>query len=211
MRTGIIAFVVACVLCVSSAHADFIHVMAGTHDIKAASGQVVDVMVKGEGKLNIVLLKSMIGDGKGGEAPIFENVDLTGPGTLFQLDNEGNRVFFFGEYGYPGYVEAETTTKTPTGTNPPTFVNLDPNGSVLARVTIDASKSPLGSSFDFLLKDIWIEEFGSFLSSEFEGFNGDVMIDNGTLNIIPEPSSLLLMFVGMVGLGMVAVRRRRVA
>jgi hypothetical protein len=212
MRTGIIAFVAACVLCVSQVHADFIHVIAGTHDIQAAPGQVVDVMVAGEGRLNVVLLKAMIGNGKGGDAPIFEYVDLTGPGTLFEFDNEGgSRNYFFGGYGYPGYIEAEATTKTPTGSNPPTFVDLDPSGSLLARVTIDASNSTPGSSFDFLLTDIWIDEFGSFLTSEFEGFNGDVMIDNGTLNIIPEPSSLLLMLVGMAGLGMVAVRRRRVA
>jgi hypothetical protein len=216
MRAGIHACVLACVLCVSPLHAAVIHVIGGDHDLLPDTpGQVIDVLVQGDGEVQGLNFYVMVGNGMTDEVPNITGVagepgvDIIGSGTLFEgnnneQQNDDQPADFRGFWG------AGTTTSSGT-------VTPGTSGRILARVTIN-TEGFFSGSFDLFLQNI--DYLGSQYDTDFVGWGTDpdldpewqnhfVTIDDGTLNIVPEPSSLLLMFFGVAGLGVVTVMRRR--
>ena len=83
---------------------------------------------------------------------------------------------------------------------------------LLGRVTIDTTGFAFGTVFAILLKDVNLGDFGTF-GTDFAGWEttqgNTLAIDNGSVRIVPEPSTFVLMFAGIAGLGIVAVARRK--
>jgi hypothetical protein len=201
MRAGILACVLACVLCVSPLHAEWLNVIGGDHDLLADTpGQVIDVLVKGDGEVQGLNFYVMVGNGRTDKVPNITGVDIIGSATLFEWNNTG-QLNDDQPADFRGFWGAGTTTSSGT-------VTPGPSGSVLAWIEIDTSGFSSGS-FPLFLTDVGLGD--DLYPMGFAGWedNNDLTIYNGTLNIVPEPSSLLLMFFGVAGLGVVTVMRRR--
>jgi hypothetical protein len=215
MRVGIAALVLGCLLWVSPSQADWIRVEAGNHGLAPdLAGQFVDVMIFGEGTVNNAYVQALIEspvpaeNGMTGKVPTITYIDFVEPGSLFEVNNDGvDRFLSYGQYGYAGWAENAAATLAPPPNYVPTTVALNPNGQLLARFTIDTTGF-LAGSFGFNLGPFEVVE-GFIGTTSFLDFNGSVAIDNGSLNIVPEPSSLLLMLAGLTGLGVIVWRRKR--
>jgi hypothetical protein len=222
MRVGIAAFVVVCVLWVTPSQADFMHVFVKYGELNVLANtpnQHIPVMVEGDGLvqgLNFFVAVAST-DPKVTKVPtITANsltapdyaVDIVGPNTLF----EGNHTDQYDAPGwmggYPSAWYAVTTTLNNTVT---------PGADTwLANVTIDTTGIFTG---EYYLKFSGIDLGGSEpFSTDFAGWespdNVPTFDDNPDLIqglgfLVPEPSSFLLMFAGIVGLGIVTVARRK--
>lgn len=180
-------------------------VSGGTHDLlPETSGQVIAITVSG-----------VPGDppGLGGTGDAFQGVDLfltindgtTGPlitaidllnGTVFDGNNSGQN----DAIAFPARTAFSGTT-----------VDSDvvgPNG-VLAYITLDTTNVAMGS---YPLHLYLTNPGQPLLLPPWIGVDEEepvpVLID-GTLNIVPEPGSLVLALLAVVGLCGVAIHRRR--
>ncbi len=216
MKVGIIAVILGCLVWVSPSQADWISVVAGDHLLQAnTAGQFVDIMIYGEGKLNNAIVQALMesdvpGDsGLTGKVPSITAIDLVETGSLFELNNDGvDRFLSYGGWGYAGW--AENAAATVLGPEPdliPTTVDLNPNGQLLARLTIDTTDIAPGN-YGLNLGPFEVVE-GFVMGTSFQDFVGSVDVVSGSLNVVPEPSSLLLMCAGLAGLGVVVLRRKR--
>jgi hypothetical protein len=211
MKAKVLACVLAAMLLASPLQAAVMNVFGGVHDLLPNTpGQVIDVMVTGDGLVDGLNFYAMVGSGLTDEVPNITDVDLIGPGTLFGPNNDGQDDTPGLSYGYGGLWIAETLTKKDNNGNT-TYVTPDPAGSVLGRITIDTTNYTTGS-FVLFLKDVDLGDLGIY-STDFAGWEdiagNTLTIENGTLNIVPEPSSVLLMLAGIAGLGVVTVVRRK--
>ncbi len=179
----------------------------GTHDFQP--GEVRTIALSVAGGDSVVGLNLYIQIGDGGEVnegvdtvPIMTGVDIIGPGTLFNASNTGQQ----GGGSPDGLAWIATTTTAGS--------DVLPAEGVFALVTIDASKTVAGQSYALRLKDVLenVEGLGpistSFLTST--GGLANLSITDGTLRIVPEPSTLALAF-GVLPLlvGFALFRRRR--
>ncbi|MDY7010416.1 MAG: PEP-CTERM sorting domain-containing protein [Planctomycetota bacterium] len=144
------------------------------------TGQSIPIYVTGAGSVQGLEFNVRIGGGTSG--PIFEDVDIL-TGTIFDGNN--------------------------TGVNPGSYIN--PRDAYLGTTTVSGS-----ALTDGLLATLTIDTTGLFegqysLSlidtlegrTNFAGVSAD--ITDGSIIIIPEPTSLVLM---LVGAGLIAHRRR---
>ncbi len=137
-------------------------------------------------------LQFAIGGGLVG--PVVTAVDMVGPGTLFNGNNNGQQ-----DYGNPPW-------QTP-GREPQAFITtlsgfVGPNG-VLAFVTLDST----GVGPGVYAITLTHPELGPSDLPPF--FTPDTPLIDGTIWIEPEPSSVLLSTLAIAGFAAVAMRRRR--
>lgn len=201
--TCCVLFVVA--IC-SAAQAEIV-ITGGTHTVLPNANQTIDIYVTGNGEeaaaANLIF---QIGDGTDAW-PAITDIDLTGPGTLF-ADNhdEFSPDLLSSENGRIWLAEARMEGLTPVVVN----------GTVLlARLTIDASTAGVGQEIPLLLNNIFMGEdgngalYGSCYLTSNDGIASHAIgtATDGTINVVPEPSTFALLGVG--GLGLLAFRHRR--
>jgi hypothetical protein len=187
---------VAIAACTAMAASAAPTITVGNHQLLPNTpGQVISILASGEGAADAIAgvdLFLVIGGGTSG--PIATNFDLIGAGTIFAANNNGQQGFG-AEYDPPSRDLVGLVTTT-SGT-------VSPNG-VLAYVTLDTTGLTSG---DFTLS-ITNELFGPSVLYATGGAS-TVLID-GTLSVVPEPSSVVLGLFGVAGVAAVAIRRRRV-
>jgi hypothetical protein len=149
-----------------------------------------------------------IGDGgafNGGvdTLPIITNLDVIGAGTIFELNNTGP-VIFSTESLLWG---AATVTDESVG---PTV----PCQGIFAYLTIDTTGALPGQSFPLLLKGVAAGIFGDpgidTVFVDAEGNEIAASITNGSISIIPEPSTIGLLCSVLAALSVMRLRRRSV-
>lgn len=200
----LLSFTCASVTLLSAAlsRADLIDVHAGSHDLLPnTAGQIIEILVSGDGAVQGLNFDVQIGNGRTGYVPAVTNVDIVGPGLLFGGNNNGDNGMGTGAADdFAGFWNATTTTADGTVSPQSPF-------SVLARVEIDTTAFFAGSSFELILNN-GIDVLTDF--TEWGSVPGeDLNIYNGTVNIVPEPSSLLLLLLGGVGLALLRLRAKR--
>ena len=103
----------------------------------------------------------------------------------------------------------------PDDPNPPQVYTINtatlsgavPGDGLLAVLTIDATGFPLGNTYDLHLKET--HNNSTVLYDDTPGVNPlPLTITEGTIKIVPEPSTLVLLVAGGIGLA-VCLRRRR--
>ncbi len=182
-------------------------ISAGTHILQPNTpGQVIAILVSGlpgdpildQGQVvgggeafAGVNLSLMVEDGTFG--PTITGVDLVGAGTVLAGNNNGQQDYS-PFYVAPGreIVAYATTSNGYVG----------PNG-VLAFLEIDTT-GVLPGEYDLHLSH---SVFGQSDLPPF--FVTDTLIEDGLLQVVPEPSSVVLGVFAMAGLGAFAIRRRR--
>jgi hypothetical protein len=207
MRVGIAALVLGCLLWVSPSQAALMHVIGGSHDLLPnTAGQAIEVLVEGDGNVQGMVFVIGIGNGITADVPNITALDIAGPGTLFGTKaNNGQGGTSGLGFGFGGVWYADVTTVEPLTVTP------DPDPMVLAKATIDTTGFFSGV-FPLALMQVDLGDLGVY-DTNFAGWElvagNTLQIDGGRLNIVPEPSSFLLMFAGVAGLGIVAVARRK--
>jgi hypothetical protein len=117
-----------------------------------------------------VNLAVQIGDGGAvnagsNTAPRITNLDVIGPGTIFNASNTGSTPQYLGTGGNPPYLIAMADTTTAYG-------DLDANG-VLAYLTVNPSGAAVGSAYQVILQNVganyttgpWTSDFGGVAAS----------------------------------------------
>ena len=168
----------------------------GAHDFLPDTSGTIAITVSGGDAVEGLDLYIQIGDGgsdNGGTdtIPVFTSIDIVGAGTMFNGNNTGQVNTFEGDLLRVASTTTDSGTVNATGT--------------VAYVTIDTTGTSDGESYPLLLKGVAAGMFPpSGVDTDFAGVPID--ITNGTINIIPEPASALLLLIGAPLLGL---RRRR--
>jgi hypothetical protein len=172
-------------------------IMAGNHALLPNTpGQIVPILASGTGTSeNTAGVDLFLVVGGGTTGPIVTGLDVIGAGTIFNGNNNGQQGF--GPAYDPPSRELVGLVSTVSGA-------VDPNG-VLAYLTVDTTGLTSGS-FALSLTN---ETLGPSILYTTGGAS-TVLID-GTLSIVPEPSSIAMGLCAAVGLALVAIRRRRSA
>ena len=186
----LVVLAVTCVLSAAVSAAPIINV--GSHDLQEnASGQIVYLNVTGTDQVTAFNLKAQIGDGTGPNAePVFESIAFGGG----MWDAHANTVTGGPISGAGQFAQASVAFNTSVSV---------PADGLLLTLTIDTTGFFDGDSFDLLLKGT---DIGS--DSDFVVIGGGTLapgITNGTINIVPEPTSMALLSMG----GLLALRRRK--
>ena len=188
MRTQywILALFAAVALPAAAAHATAtIDVGTWNLDVDTVSG--IQIVVQNGGAIEGMDLRAQIGEGTAG--PIFVGVDYTGSiwdGQSFlsavdPVDPGNNRWFNDGLALFAGTVTAD---------------------GLLGTLLVDTTGLSVGQSFSLRLD----EPFGGTALIIDANTNHALQLTNGTINIVPEPASLVLL-----GAGTLVLLRRRVA
>ena len=191
MRTKLsITFVLAALTLLAVPVSAAVTVDTGSHQLNPnQAGQIISVLVSTDSSDQVAGLNFyfQIDDGQNPTitpAPAITSVDIIGVGTIFNGNNTGQT-----DFPFPPYFQGATTT-----TN---------SGSVLASgtlawITLDTTGVTIGS---------WDLNISNTLNgdTDFATFPGGVTLNDGSLSIIPEPASLVLI---AAGLGTLLIRRR---
>jgi hypothetical protein len=207
-RSLILALIFA-ILLPATAHA-VISIVAGNHVLPNTPGlYTIPVMAYGPDPIQGFNLNLVTGDGgpniggpSGGTipAPIITAVDVIGPGTIFELNNTGNRGFIYNDQ------IAERWTTTDSG-----WVEPDANGNLLALVTVDTTGFGPGTwhfgvtgAFGglFLPSDLAGSEYPPLGS----GIEVPFTLTDGSITIVPEPSTIVMCLCGAL---LLAIGRSR--
>jgi MYXO-CTERM domain-containing protein len=206
-------------LCVASPAMAHLTVTAGNHILLPNTpGQDITIMISSDTNEEISGLDLYLvingGDSTVDQpgVPRITAENLTGPGTTFSL--VASTTF---PYGDPWDVVNGTSFGQNTAFGAAPNATSGPNAdapvntnNVLAIITVDTTGILFGS-WPLSLTDPFI--FGPTLLSKVTGPvdpSGYTLID-GSLNIVPEPSSIVMGLFAAAGLVAVAVRRRRAA
>jgi hypothetical protein len=204
LRTSLLAFAITCASA-ASAHA-ITTISVGDHLlVPNTPGQIISILISDDaqgpnhpsialGRINGIDLVLLMGGGSAG--PIITNIDLVGPGTVFNNDNIGQ--FIFPQpFGIPGREIMALTSVT----DPSYYTGVAANG-ILAFVTLDTSGIFLGS-YPLSLSSVDLgptdTAYLDFLPTLFDG----------TVRIVPEPASIVMGLMGAAALGAVVIRKRR--
>lgn len=198
MQRRLLTFLVlGIVMCLSTAAFAVTTIEAGNHVIPDVPGfHVLDIIANGTDDLQGVILNVYTGTGTD---PVTDGPGITGitvitPGMVFGANNSGENTFTAGQ-------NANAGTTTSSG-----FVQAGVNG-LLAQVTIDTTGFGPGV-YPFV-----VSGGGQFALNPSEypqaPFAADVI--DGTITIVPEPSSVVLGLFAAAGMAAVVIRRRRAA
>ena len=171
----------------------------GTIEAQPGTIETFSISVTGGGAVQGLDFYIQIGDGGAanngsGTKPIITNVDIIGPGTLFNASNVGQTNAFTSDLLWA----VSTTTEASVADF------LDASG-VIAFVTIDTAGTAAGESYPLLLSGVATGAFGPpGVDTAFAGV--PAAITNGQISIVPEPATLSLL--GLAALGIIARRRR---
>ncbi len=153
-------------------------ILVGSHQIVAGEAdQVIPLYVTGGQLVQGLDLYIELGDGGGANGgtdtiPVISDVDIIGPGTLFNQSNTGQSDTFTSDLLW-----AISVT-----TNEGVMDEIAADG-LLAYVTIDAAGTAAGESYSLALKGAAIGIFGPpGVDSNFAGIEAD--ITNGTLEVV---------------------------
>jgi hypothetical protein len=192
MRGRLLAvLVMACFLTASGWASPLIDV--GTIEAQPNTTKTFTISATGGGSVQGLDLYIQIGDGGTansgvGTKPIITSVDIVGVGTLFNTSNTGQQNAFTSDLLW--------AVSTTTDTNRADY--LDASG-IIAYVTIDTTGTAIGESYPLLLSGVATEIFGG--PGVDTGFAGvPALITNGTINITPEPATLSMLGLALMGI-----------
>jgi hypothetical protein len=181
----------ACVLVCSQAMADPI-IQVGDHNLLANTpGQALTISVTGGDLVEGLNLYLQIDDENTG--PKIQSIDVL-TGTIFQGNNTGQTVQALNETGDLPYWMGYATVTTASG-------NVAANG-LLATVIVDTTGFTSGTwslnaNFNYG-GDPYQSDFGPMLATSL----------NGSITIVPEPGTLVLLVTAGLGLAACVWRRR---
>ena len=187
MKIRIVSLLILCLLLVCRSNASSINV--GTHNLNAnMPDQIIQIDIAGVDVAQGVNFNIQVADG-GSEAggsilgPKITGIDIVG-GTLGGATIfTGNNVGQTNSLVLPQVWEATTTTGSGTVTT---------NG-VLGFVEIDTTGFFGGEMFDLIMSNT--------VNSPTDLAGISVDVTNGTINVIPEPSSVVLVIIGLLVVG----------
>jgi hypothetical protein len=193
-------------------------VNVGSHFFAPGEVRTIALSVTSDNAQQIMGLNFYIQIGDGGEAnlgvdtvPIITNVDVTGPGTIFEMDHEDPYIFpdeqlmWGANVATVSYVDPDDPDKVVAGTVPC-------NG-VFAYVTIDATGATPGQTYSLKLTEVAdiVLEGGyntCFVTADANELGSFV---NGSITIIPEPSAIGLLCSTMAAISVAGLRCRFVS
>jgi hypothetical protein len=199
VRVRLLAVLAAVCLLTAGAWASPI-INVGTIEAQPGEIKTFSISVTGGGAVQGLDFYIQIGDGGTansgvGTKPVITDVDIVGLGTLFNASNVGQTNAFTSDLLWA----ASTTTDTSKASY------LDASG-VIAFVTIDTAGTTVGESYPLLLSGVAKGAFGE--PGVDTGFAGvPAAITNGQINIVPEPATLSLFGLALMG---IVARRRNV-
>src|SRR3972149_3066575 len=171
----------------------------GTHDISNADLEyLIPILVSSDTHEHIegLILAVQIADGGlpnsgTATAPQITNLDLIGPGTIFNASNTGCTPEYLGvgPGNDPPYLIAMAETTAASG-------DLEANG-VLAYLTVKPSGAPFGS-YRVFLQNVGENVTGGPWTTDFAGTPASFPDNDGWINIVPEPSAFLLLLTASV-------------
>ena len=156
----------------------------------------LDLYVTGDDQIAALDLGFVL---SGPQGPVITAIDITGPGTIFAGNNVGQLVASAPD-DLPGLTPF-VQTSTALGT-------VLANG-LLARVTIDMTSGPNAPNGAIWSLSLTGHELGSTTLYGESGEPVSLSITNGSLVILPEPSTIALGLCGAAGVGLVAQRGRQ--
>jgi len=153
------------------------------------AGQTIRIYVTGGDDVQGLEFNVRIGGGTSG--PTFEDVDIlsTGSGTIFDGKSTGVNV--------GSYIDSWDAYQGTTASTAPPLTGYVPADGLLAILTVDTTGLYDGESYSLSLIDTREGK------TNFAGV--DIDITDGQINIIPEPTSMMIILAGS-GL---LIRRRR--
>jgi hypothetical protein len=188
----------AVLLCLATAAQATSTIIVGNHILQPGmAGQVIQIFVDGDGSDQVqgVNFRAQLGDGGPGVGGTTDIGPMTGnllpPGSVFDGNNNG----VTDGSAPPSYVDLQTTTQ---GTSTVTIIGH----MLLAELTFDTT----GFTSSDVIPLILSNTFGGV--TDFSGV--PIIIEDGSVQIVPEPSSVVLGLFGLAGLGAVVIRKRRV-
>lgn len=193
MKRVLFAAVLVAIITARPASAEIITIFGGEHTLLPGVETEIPIIARAGG-LEVSAVETYF-EIEGRSGPTITNVTLDSAGTLF----EGNT--FGGEnvVKWSPFVWA-VDTLTESGT-----VTVD-GDVLLAKVWIDTTDVAPGQ-YTLMLKGVLADVFGEpGLASSFPEY--ETLVWNGTLNVVPEPSSIVMMG-GLLICGAVLVTRRR--
>ena len=156
----------------------------------------LDLYVTGDDQIAALDLAIVL---SGPPGPVITAIDITGPGTIFAGNNAGQFEFPAPD-DLPGLTPFVSTTAE--------FGTVLANG-LLARVTIDMTSGPSAPNGAIWSLSLTGHELGSTTLYGESGEPVSLSITNGSLVILPEPSTIALGLCGAAGVGLVAQRGRQ--
>jgi hypothetical protein len=181
-------------------------ITVGTHDIPNVDQDFqIPIMVSSDTQERVegLILYVQIGDGglvNGGAdtTPQITGLDLIGPGTIFNESNMGSTPFYLSADDDPPYLIALADTTAELGED------VEANG-ILAWLTVNPSGTTVGSSYRVSLQNVGENVPGGPYTTDFAGVPASLPIEDGWINIVPEPSVFLLL---LTATGIWLCRRR---
>ena len=207
MQRGVVLLMGLLLLAPAVAAAGPVSIVAGNHLLPDDGGtHTIQIRAFGPGGLQGVKLNIAVGGGGassgGTDGPAIDLIDAQSAGTIFFGNASASTFFTSGQLGVEGFT-------TLGGTE-----DADANGNLLAFVTINLAGYNAGSAGD-LGAGKWTFKVSGvpgilFPTSDWNGSAGitPVMVD-GSIQIVPEPGSIVLCLFAAAGVAIVAIRRRR--
>ncbi len=189
LRTLTLSF--AILVCLASAALATPNIVLTNYIMPAGTtGNAIDVFVTGGDAVQGLGFIIDSNDNQPG-GPIITAVDIVGPDTIFFGNNTGQ-----GGSPPPPATKVKQTTTTASGT-------VSANG-VLGHVTF-STVGVLAGVYDLRMTGMATAGGGS--RTDFAGIAPT--ITNGTITVVPEPSSVVLGLFSLAGLSAIAIRKRR--
>jgi MYXO-CTERM domain-containing protein len=206
MRLKVVLLAAAMLAAATAARAD-LTITVGDHTLLPnMAGQVVPIFVSAQGGEAVQGLQFRVTEGDGGSAvggfdigPAMTG-DITGPGTVFFPNNVGTA-----DNSVPPMV-LDLGTVTGAGS-----ITLPPGLSLLGTITFDTTGLGPGPALGLFMAGPNSLTGDTQMNPFFIGNDPGTALTvvNGSVQIVPEPSSVVLGLFAMAGLGAVAIRRRR--
>jgi hypothetical protein len=169
----------------------------------------VDILMTGDQGINSADISVIIDDALSGGPKILDIDIVTAAVGLYWVDNPGDGGGF--NDGGGTILNSDQDAFISVAFNNAVNPAIPGGGTVLARVLIDVTGMTLGDSWALVIDDAVNATFGPSFVNATAGPPDPQTYFNGTLQYVPEPSSVVLGLLAAAGLAAVIVRRRRTA